>query len=98
MVSNANPWDNLRFDENGIGEVRNKFFGTLYNTYSFFSLYANIDGFTYSEEDIALEDRPEMDRWILSELHSLIKKVDSYFNDYESKRYESDISEFVLDK
>lgn len=97
MVSNANPWDNLRFDENGIGEVRNKFFGTLYNTYSFFSLYANIDGFTYSEEDIALEDRPEMDRWILSELHSLIKKVDSYFNDYEPTRAARAISDFVLE-
>src|SRR5690554_5412201 len=97
MISNANPWDNLRFDENGIGEVRNKFFGTLYNTYSFFSLYANIDGFAYNEEDIAIEDRPEMDRWILSELHSLIQKVDEYFSDYEPTRAARAMGAFVLE-
>lgn len=97
MVSNANPWDNLRFDENGIGEVRNKFFGTLYNTYSFFSLYANIDGFAYDEEDIAIEDRPEMDRWILSELHSLIQKVDGFYSDYEPTRAARAMGDFVLE-
>ena len=83
MISNANPWDNLKFDVGGIEEVRRKFFGTLYNTYSFFTLYANIDNFTYSEADIALKERPEIDRWILSELNSLIKNVESYYDDYE---------------
>lgn len=97
MISNANPWDNLRFDEEGIGEVRNKFFGTLYNTYSFFSLYANIDNFTYKEEDIPRSSRPEMDRWILSELHSLIKKVDVYFSEYEPTKAARAIGEFVLE-
>src|SRR5690606_32564562 len=76
MISNANPWDNLKFNSEGVAEVRRKFFGTLYNTYSFFSLYANIDKFSYKEADIALEDRPEIDRWILSELNSLIQTVD----------------------
>ncbi|MDG2444757.1 MAG: isoleucine--tRNA ligase, partial [Flavobacteriaceae bacterium] len=75
MISNANPWDNLKFDKDGIEEVKRKFFGTLYNTYSFFTLYTNIDGFSYSEDDIQLNERPELDRWILSELHSLIQKV-----------------------
>ena len=74
MIANANPWDNLKFDLEGIEEVKRKFFGTLYNTYSFFTLYTNIDGFSYHEVDIALEERPELDRWILSELHTLIKK------------------------
>lgn len=97
MISNANPWDNLRFDENGIGEVRNKFFGTLYNTYSFFSLYANIDGFTYTEKDIPLESRPEMDRWILSELHSLIQKVDGFYSEYEPTRAARAVGDFVLE-
>lgn len=97
MISNANPWDNLRFDENGIGEIRNKFFGTLYNTYSFFSLYANIDGFVYDEKEIALEDRPEMDRWILSELHSLIQKVDGFYSNYEPTRAARAIGDFVLE-
>lgn len=97
MISNANPWDNLRFDENGIGEIRNKFFGTLYNTYSFFSLYANIDGFTYDEEDIALASRPEMDRWILSELHSLIQKVDGFYSEYEPTRAARAVGDFVLE-
>lgn len=95
MISNANPWDNLKFDSDGIAEVRNKFFGTLYNTYSFFGLYANLDGFTYAEDDIALQDRPEIDRWVLSELHSLIKNVDEAYSDYEPTRAARAISEFV---
>lgn len=95
MIANANPWDNLKFDIEGIAEVRRKFFGTLYNTYSFFSLYANIDEFTYVEEDVKLEDRPEIDRWILSELHTLIGKVDEFYNTYEPTRAARAISEFV---
>ena len=95
MISNANPWDNLKFDLEGITEVSRKFFGTLYNTYSFFTLYANIDNFTYKEEDVALEDRPEIDRWILSELHTLIKKVDEFYAEYEPTRATRAISEFV---
>ncbi|MGB8375751.1 MAG: isoleucine--tRNA ligase [Salegentibacter sp.] len=95
MISNANPWDNLKFDIEGIGEVRRKFFGTLYNTYSFFTLYANIDNFTYEEADVPLEERPEIDRWILSELHTLIEKVDKFYADYEPTRATRAISEFV---
>ncbi len=95
MISNANPWDNLKFDIEGIGEVQRKFFGTLYNTYSFFTLYANIDEFSYAEEDVALEQRPEIDRWILSELHSLIEKVDKFYADYEPTKATRAISEFV---
>lgn len=95
MISNANPWDNLKFDIEGIAEVRRKFFGTLYNTYSFFSLYANIDGFTYSEAEIPLEERPEIDRWILSELNTLIKDVDAFYADYEPTRATRAISDFV---
>jgi isoleucyl-tRNA synthetase len=95
MISNANPWDNLKFDAEGIAEVRRKFFGTLYNTYSFFSLYANIDGFTYSEAEIALQDRPEIDCWILSELQTLIKNVDAYYTDYEPTKAAREISYFV---
>ncbi|NQY04853.1 MAG: isoleucine--tRNA ligase [Flavobacteriaceae bacterium] len=95
MISNANPWDNLKFDIDGITEVRRKFFGTLYNTYSFFSLYANIDNFSYAEDDIVLSDRPEIDRWILSELHSLIQKVDEYYADYEPTKATRAISDFV---
>ncbi|MBC9794407.1 isoleucine--tRNA ligase [Sinomicrobium weinanense] len=95
MISNANPWDNLKFDIEGIAEVRRKFFGTLYNTYSFFSLYANIDNFTYAEADIPLEERPEIDRWILSELHTLIRKVDNFYADYEPTRAARAISNFV---
>ncbi len=95
MISNANPWDNLKFDAEGIAEVRRKFFGTLYNTYSFFTLYANIDNFTYGETDIPLEERPEIDRWILSELHSLIKNVDEYYNEYEPTKAARAISDFV---
>ncbi len=82
MIANANPWDNLKFDIEGVAEVRRKFFGTLYNTYSLFALYANIDGFSYSEAEVPLEERPEIDRWILSELNTLIKDFDSYYADY----------------
>ena len=95
MISNANPWDNLKFDIEGIAEVRRKFFGTLYNTYSFFILYANIDEFTYQEEDVPLEKRPEIDRWVLSELHTLIGKVDKFYEEYEPTRAARAISEFV---
>ncbi len=95
MISNANPWDNLKFDLEGIAEVRRKFFGTLYNTYSFFTLYANIDNFTYGETDIPLAERPEIDRWILSELHTLIKNVDEYYNEYEPTKATRAISDFV---
>tara|TARA_R110002124_G_scaffold120895_7_gene279184 strand:- start:99585 stop:102989 length:3405 start_codon:yes stop_codon:yes gene_type:complete len=95
MISNANPWDNLKFDLDGIAEVRNKFFGTLYNTYSFFSLYANLDNFDYSEAEIPIEKRPEIDRWILSELNTLIKSVDEYYADYEPTKATRAISEFV---
>ena len=95
MISNANPWDNLKFDVEGIAEVKRKFFGTLYNTYSFFILYANIDGFNYSEADIPMNERPEIDRWILSELHTLIKKVDEAYADYEPTRATRAISDYV---
>lgn len=95
LISNANRLDNLKFNEEGVAEVRRKFFGTLYNTYSFFSLYANIDGFDYSEDDILLKERPEIDRWILSELNTLIKNVDTAFADYEPTRATRAISEFV---
>ncbi|MGB5667037.1 MAG: isoleucine--tRNA ligase, partial [Maribacter sp.] len=95
MISNANPWDNLKFDIEGIVEVKRKFFGTLYNTYSFFGLYANIDEFSYSEEEIPLNERPEIDRWIISELHSLIKKVDEAYDDYEPTKAARAISDYV---
>ena len=95
MISNANPWDNLKFDIEGVAEVRRKFFGTLYNTYSFFSLYANIDGFKYEEAEIPLIERPEIDRWILSELHTLIKVVDEAYADYEPTKAARAISDFV---
>jgi isoleucyl-tRNA synthetase len=95
MISNANPWDNLKFDIEGVAEVRRKFFGTLYNTYSFFSLYANIDGFKYAEAEIPLNERPEIDRWILSELHTLIKTVDEAYADYEPTKAARAISDFV---
>ena len=95
MISNANPWDNLKFDIDGIGEVRNKFFGTLYNTYNFFALYANLDGFTYSEPAIAIEKRPEIDRWILSELNTLILTVDQAFTEYEPTKAARAIQNFV---
>ncbi len=95
MIANANPWDNLKFDAEGIAEVRRKFFGTLYNTFSFFSLYTNLDKFSYSEDDIPLNDRPEIDRWILSELHTLIKKVDAFYEDYEPTKAARAISDFT---
>jgi len=97
MISNANPWDNLKFDSEGIAEVSRKFFGTLYNTYSFFTLYTNIDGFKYSEADIPLQDRPEIDRWILSELNTLIQKVDKFYAAYEPTRAARAISDFTQD-
>ncbi|WP_312399629.1 isoleucine--tRNA ligase [Chryseobacterium sp.] len=95
MVSNANPWENLKFDIEGIDETRRKFFGTLYNTYSFFALYANVDGFNYSEKDV--ENRPEIDRWILSELNLLIKEVKAFYEDYEPTRVARAINTFVND-
>ncbi|HSD13842.1 MAG TPA: isoleucine--tRNA ligase [Flavobacterium sp.] len=95
MIANANPWDNLKFDIEGVAEVRRKFFGTLYNTYSFFALYANIDGFKYAEAEIPLNERPEIDRWILSELNTLIKDVDSFYADYEPTKAARAISDFV---
>ncbi len=95
MISNANPWDNLKFDLEGIEEVRRKFFGTLYNTYSFFSLYANIDAFSFAEEEIAISERPEIDRWILSELNTLIQNVTAYYDDYEPTKAARAIQDFV---
>ncbi len=95
MIANANPWENLKFDLEGIDEVRRKFFGTLYNTYSFFALYANVDGFTYSEK--AVENRPEIDRWILSELNLLVKEVTSFYEDYEPTKVARAINNFVND-
>ena len=95
MISNANPWDNLKFDIEGVAEVRRKFFGTLYNTYSFFALYANIDNFTYAEPEVPLTERPEIDRWILSELNTLIKDVDAFYAEYEPTKAARAISDFV---
>lgn len=95
MITNAQPWDNLKFDINGIGEVRRKFFGTLYNTYAFFVMYANIDGFTYAEEDIKFNQRPELDRWILSELNSLILETDEAYGSYEPTKAGRAIARFV---
>ena len=95
MIANANPWDNLKFDIESVAEVRRKFFGTLYNTYSFFSLYANIDGFKFDEAEVPLNERPEIDRWILSELHTLIKLVDEAYADYEPTKAARAISDFV---
>ena len=97
MITNASPWDNIKFDVDGVEEVRRKFFGTLYNTYSFFALYANVDGFDYSEPDVAWEKRPEIDRWILSLLNTLVKDVDSYLDSYEPTRAGRAISDFVND-
>ncbi|WP_430466962.1 isoleucine--tRNA ligase [Winogradskyella ouciana] len=97
MISNANPWDNLKFDIEGVEEVKRKFFGTLYNTYSFFSLYTNLDGFNYSEDDIPMNERPELDRWILSELNTLIEKVDAFYADYEPTKAARAISNFTQD-
>jgi isoleucyl-tRNA synthetase len=95
MITNAQPWDNLKFDTEGIGESQRRFFGTLYNTYSFFVLYANIDGFSYSEKEIALSERPEIDRWIISELNSLIQLVDESYRDYEPTKAGRAIQYFV---
>tara|TARA_Y100000991_G_C21975101_1_gene351788 strand:+ start:75 stop:3431 length:3357 start_codon:yes stop_codon:yes gene_type:complete len=95
MISNAQPWDNLKFDLDGLAEVKRKFFGTLYNTYAFFALYANIDGFSYSEKDINLEQRPEIDRWILSELNTLIKEVGRSLDDFEATKAARAIQFFV---
>ncbi len=95
MIANANPWDNLKFDIEGVAEVRRKFFGTLYNTYSFFSLYANIDQFTYAETEVPMSERPEIDQWIISELNSLIKNVDAFYSEYEPTKAARAISDFV---
>ncbi len=97
MMTNSEPWDNLKFDEEGVDEIRRKFFGTLYNTYSFFSLYANVDGFDYSQPEIPLQERPEIDRWILSMLHTLVKKVDKEMQDYDPTRAGRLIDTFVSD-
>ncbi len=97
MITNSAPWDNLKYDPNGVDEVRRKFFGTLYNTYSFFALYANVDGFNGTEEVIPVSERPEIDRWILSELNSLVKEVDKAFNDYEPTKAGRLIDKFVND-
>jgi isoleucyl-tRNA synthetase len=97
MITNSSPWDNLKFDTDGVDEVRRKFFGTLYNTYSFFALYANVDGFTYAEADVPVKERPEIDRWILSELNTLIKNVDACYADYEPTKAGRLINDFVND-
>lgn len=97
MITNASPWDNLKFDVEGVEEVRRKFFGTLYNTYSFFALYANVDSFTNSQPQVPMANRPEIDRWIISLLNSLIKEVDESYNDYEPTRAGRAISNFVND-
>ena len=95
MITNSQPWDNLKFDVEGVDEVRRKLFGTLYNTYSFFALYANIDGFEYKEADLPIAERPEIDRWILSELNTLVKRVDEALGDYEPTRAGRAIQQFV---
>ena len=97
MITNSSPWDNLKFDVNGLDEVRRKFFGTLYNTYSFFVLYANVDNFTFSENTIPVSERPEIDRWIISLLNTLIKDVDGYYEDYEPTKAGRAVSDFVND-
>ncbi len=98
MIANSSPWDNLKFDSTGIDEVCRKFFGTLFNTYSFFSLYANVDGFTGTEQEVLVNERPEIDRWIISLLNSLIKEVDECYNDYEPTRAGRAIQEFVTEQ
>src|SRR5690606_19627087 len=95
MISNASPWDNLKFNEDGLDEVRRKFFGTLYNTYAFFALYANIDKFAYREEDLPFHSRPEIDRWIISLLNSLTQEVDGYYADFEPTKAARAIQTFV---
>ncbi|MFT6971546.1 MAG: isoleucyl-tRNA synthetase [Roseivirga sp.] len=98
MISNANPWDNLKFNIEGVAEVQRRFFGTLQNTYAFFALYANLDGFTFEDAEISLDQRPESDRWVLSRLNSLIKEVDQAYNDYEPTRASRMIMDFVTDE
>jgi isoleucyl-tRNA synthetase len=98
MITNAQPWDNLKFDLEGIAEIQRKFFGTLYNTYSFFSLYANIDGFDFSEAEVPLNEQPEIDRWVLSNLNSLIQEVDAAYSDYEPTKAGRAIQDFVSDQ
>ncbi|MCF8302389.1 MAG: isoleucine--tRNA ligase [Bacteroidales bacterium] len=97
LITNAQPWDNLKFDLDGLGEIQRKFFGTLYNTYSFFALYANIDGFAYNEDEIPYNERPEIDRWILSELNTLIREVDENMKEYEPTRAGRLIQDFVTE-
>jgi isoleucyl-tRNA synthetase len=97
MITNAQPWDNLKFDLEGIDEVKRKFFGTLYNTYSFFSLYANVDGFTYSEPEVPVGQRQEIDQWIMSLLNSLIAEVEDAYNSYEPTRAGRAIQDFVIE-
>jgi len=97
MITNAQPWDNLKFDMEGVDEVKRKFFGTLYNTYSFFALYANVDGFTYSEEEVPISTRPEIDRWIISLLNSLVLEVTDAYTNYEPTRAGRAIQEFVTE-
>ena len=97
MMTNSQPWDNLKFDPEGVDEVRRKFFGTLYNTYSFFALYANVDGFDYSQPDVPVEERPESDRWIISKLNTLVKAVDESLADFEPTKAGRMIDEFVCD-
>jgi isoleucyl-tRNA synthetase len=98
MITNAQPWDNLKFDLDGITEVQRKFFGTLYNTYSFFTLYANIDGFDYTAADLDIQERPEIDRWIISQLHSLIQNVDEAYETFEPTKAGRLIQDFVTDQ
>ena len=98
MISNANPWDNLKFNEEGIQEVQRRFFGTLKNTYSFFALYANLDQFTFEGDEIPMEERPESDRWIISRLHSLSKKVDAFYADYEPTKAARAIQDFTINE
>jgi isoleucyl-tRNA synthetase len=95
MTTNAEPWDNLKFDVDGIGESQRKFFGTLYNTYGFYALYANIDGYDFSDEEVPLNERPEIDRWVMSKLNSLIAEVDEYYLEFEPKKAGRAIQEFV---
>ncbi len=97
MITNAQPWDNLKFDSAGVDEVKRKFFGTLYNTYSFFSLYANVDNFRYSEKDIPVNERPEIDQWIISLLNSLVKEVGKCYDDYDLTRAGREIQDFVTE-
>ena len=98
MISNSNPWDNLKFDEEGVAEIKRKFFGTLHNVYSFFSLYANIDNFSFEENIIKIKARSELDQWIISELNSLVKKVDNYYENYELTPAAREINDFVQEK